>query len=76
MLEYIGIKDDMLPKLMDSGEYVGDYKGIHVATSAMDQAAGAIGAGIYKEGMISEMTGTAMALFSPTDTILHIMKVL
>ncbi|HOD93356.1 MAG TPA: FGGY family carbohydrate kinase [Clostridia bacterium] len=69
MLEYIGIKDDVLPKLMDSGEYVGDYKGIHVATSAMDQAAGAIGAGIYKEGMISEMTGTAMALFSPTDTM-------
>lgn len=69
MLEYIGINEDMLPRLMDSGEYVGDYKGIHVATSAMDQAAGAIGAGIYKDGMISEMTGTAMALFNPTDTI-------
>jgi xylulokinase len=53
MLEYIGINEDMLPRLMDSGEYVGDYKGIHVATSAMDQAAGAIGAGIYKDGMIA-----------------------
>ncbi len=67
MLEYIGIDEEILPRLLDSGKYVGNYNGIHVATSAMDQAAGAIGAGIFKEGMISEMTGTAMALFSPTD---------
>ncbi len=69
MLDYIGIDENILPRLLESGEYVGDYNGIHVATSAMDQAAGAIGAGIYKEGMISEMTGTAMALFNPTDAI-------
>ena len=69
MLDYIGICENMLPSLLDSGVYVGDYGGIIVATSAMDQAAGAIGAGIYKEGMLSEMTGTAMAIFSPTDNM-------
>ncbi|HHT94841.1 MAG TPA: FGGY family carbohydrate kinase [Clostridia bacterium] len=69
MLDYIGISEDMLPALYDSGAYVGDYNGIHIATSAMDQAAGAIGAGVYKEGVISEMTGTAMAIFSPTDNM-------
>ncbi len=69
MLEYIGIQEDMLPSLLDSGVYVSDYKRISVATSAMDQAAAAIGAGIYKEGTISEMTGTAMAIFSPSNSM-------
>ena len=45
MLDFIGVSKDQLPALMGSGEYVGDYKGIKVVTSAMDQVAGAIGAG-------------------------------
>ena len=67
MLEFIGITDDMLPTLKSSGEGVGEYEGIKVAASAMDQVAGAIGAGVIKKGQISEMTGTTMAIFAPTD---------
>ena len=69
MLEFLGITEDKLPKLLDSAEYVGDYEGIKVVTSAMDQVAGAIGAGVTKPGVISEMTGTTMAIYVPTDKI-------
>lgn len=69
MLEFIGISADKLPRLIGSGEYVGEYNGIKVVTSAMDQVAGAIGAGVVKKGIISEMTGTTMAIYVPTDNI-------
>ena len=69
MLEYIGVSDTMLPKLMGSGEYVDEYDGIKIVTSAMDQVAGAIGAGVVEQGIISEMTGTTMAIYMPTDKI-------
>ena len=69
MLEVIGVTPDMLPRLCDSGEYIGDYKGIKIVTGAMDQVSGAIGAGVIKKGIISEMTGTTMVIFSPTDAI-------
>lgn len=69
MLEFIGVAQKMLPQLMESGEYVGQYQGIQVVTSAMDQVAGAIGAGVVEKGIISEMTGTTMAIYVPTDAI-------
>lgn len=69
MLDFIGVDDSMLPKLMDSGVKLGEYNGMTVVTGAMDQVAGGIGAGIIKKGIISEMTGTTMVLFVPTDTI-------
>lgn len=69
MLEYIGVSDSMLPKLMGSGEYVDEYDGIKIVTSAMDQVAGAVGAGVIEKGIISEMTGTTMAIYMPTDKI-------
>ncbi len=69
MLEYIGVSRDKLPRLEDSGKLVGEYKGIKIVTSAMDQVAGAIGAGVIKKGIISEMTGTTMAIYVPTDTV-------
>lgn len=67
ILEFIGVDKDMLPELLDSGVLVGEYDGIKIVTSAMDQVAGAIGAGVIKEGIISEMTGTTMAIFMPTE---------
>ncbi|MBO5851722.1 MAG: hypothetical protein J6R29_05280 [Clostridia bacterium] len=67
MLEYLGVSKQMLPTLYKSGEKVGEYNGIKVVTSAMDQIAGAIGAGVIKKGIVSEMTGTTMAIFVPTD---------
>ena len=69
ILDFIGVDESKLPKLCGSGEYVGDYNGIQVVTSAMDQVAGAIGAGVVEKGIISEMTGTTMAIFVPTDEI-------
>ena len=69
MLEFVGISLDMLPYLADSCELVGEYDGIKVVTSAMDQVAAAVGAGVYREGMVSEMTGTAMVLFAPCKDI-------
>ena len=67
MLDFIGVSEKQLPKLCGSGELVGEYNGIKVATSAMDQVAGAIGAGAVKPGIVSEMTGTTMAVFVPAD---------
>ncbi len=69
ILEFIGVTPDMLPELLESGAEVGEYEGIRVVTSAMDQVAGAVGAGVIKKGIISEMTGTTMAIFMPTDKI-------
>lgn len=69
MLDYIGVEKSQLPMPIDSGLYVGDYEGIKVVTSAMDQIAGAIGAGVVKKGIVSEMTGTTMAIYAPTDSV-------
>lgn len=68
MLEFIGVERAMLPALLESAAYVGDYNGTKVVTSAMDQVAGAIGAGVLQEGTVSEMTGTTMVLYVPTKT--------
>ena len=69
MLEFIGVKSGMLPELLDSGVYVGDYRGIKVSTGAMDQVSGAIGAGIVKPGIVSVMTGTTMVIFTPSEAV-------
>ena len=69
ILDFIGIDEEQLPKLEKSGMHIGDYNGIKVVTSAMDQIAGAIGAGVVEKGIVSEMTGTTMAIFVPTDSI-------
>ena len=69
MLDFIGIDKEMLPSLEDSGKYIGDYNGIKIVTGAMDQVAGAIGAGVTKKGLVSEMTGTTMVIFSPCDEV-------
>ena len=69
MLDFIGVTSDMLPALSRSAELVGEYKGIKVVTSAIDQIAGAIGAGIVKRGIVSEMTGTTMVIFMPSESV-------
>ncbi len=65
MLDFIGIRPSQLPEVLPSGREVGTYRGARVVTGAMDQIAGAIGAGVTEEGVISEMTGTTMAIFAP-----------
>ena len=67
ILEYLGITKNQLPELKESGEVVGEYNGIKVATSALDQIAGATGAGVVKVGVMSETTGTALAVCALTE---------
>jgi len=69
MLDFIGVSKDVLPELLDSGIYVGDYAGIKVTTGAMDQVSGAIGAGVVKPGIVSVMTGTTMVIFTPSEGV-------
>lgn len=69
MLDFIGIDQSYLPALYESGVKVGEYKGASVSTGALDQISGFIGAGIIKEGMVSEMTGTALAVCALSKTI-------
>lgn len=69
MLEFVGISKTMLPRLTDSATAIGTYHGATVVTGAIDQIAGAIGAGVTETGTISEMTGTTMAIFAPCDEI-------
>lgn len=69
MLQYIGLRPDMLPALHGSAEHVGEYEGIRVVTGAIDQIAGAIGAGVVKHGTVSVMTGTTMVIFLPADSV-------
>jgi xylulokinase len=67
VLEFLGISENQLPKLKESGEIVGEYNGIKVTTSALDQIAGITGAGVVKEGLMSETTGTALAVCALTE---------
>jgi len=67
ILNYLGITASQLPTLKESGEIVGEYNGIAVATSALDQIAGITGAGVVKEGIMSETTGTALAVCALTE---------
>lgn len=69
MLDFIGVGKEMLPELYSSAVPVGEYEGIRVVTGAIDQIAGAIGAGVVKEGTVSVMTGTTMVIFLPSDTV-------
>ena len=69
MLSFVGVDISAMPRLCDSCQLVGEYDGIKVVTSAMDQVAAAVGAGVYREGMVSEMTGTAMVIFAPCKDI-------
>ena len=69
MLDFIGLDRDMLPALLPSAEEVGVYDGMKVVTGAIDQIAGAVGAGVVKSGTVSVMTGTTMVIFMPSETV-------
>ena len=69
MLDFIGLDRDMLPTLLPSAEEVGVYDGMKVVTGAIDQIAGAVGAGVVKSGTVSVMTGTTMVIFMPSETV-------
>ena len=62
MLDFIGIGRDALPTVVESAYRVGEYEGISVIAGALDQIAGTIGVGVTDDSVISEMTGTIMAI--------------
>ena len=66
ILSYLEIEKTQLPELYESGVIVGEYNGVKVCTSALDQIAGITGAGVVKEGLMSETTGTALAVCAVT----------
>lgn len=78
MLDVLGIREDQLAPVYESGEVVGPIlpeaakelgliRNLTVCTGALDQAAGAIGAGNTKEGMFSETIGAALAICAPVS---------
>lgn len=73
VLAAIGVRPDQLPEIVSPGSKVGTLSekaaqtlGLSTSTivvaGGMDQAVGAIGAGNYKPGTISETTGAALAI--------------
>lgn len=69
MLSLIGVDRSMLPRILPSATLAGKFGSIPVVTGALDQIAGAIGVGVVDESVISEMTGTIMAICVVTDEI-------
>lgn len=78
MLDFLGIQEEQLPPVLESGVAVGNIlpeiarelglpKKLTVCTGALDQAAGAIGAGNIREGMFSETIGAALAVCAPVS---------
>jgi len=73
MLNYLGIKEEQLPEIYESGKVAGPLLpniakelGLSirtiVAVGALDQACGAIGVGNIVPGVISENTGAALSI--------------
>lgn len=69
MLEFIGISSQQLPALLNSGEIAGPVtssiglgNNTPVTVAPIDQVASAVGAGNIAPGMITETTGSALAV--------------
>ena len=69
MLSFLGVTRDKLPRVCKSAEAVGKYRGITVVTGALDQISGTIGVGVTDGSLVSEMTGTIMAVCATSDTV-------
>lgn len=78
MLDFIGIKESQLAEVAESAVVAGEMLDearedlglpckVTVTTGALDQVAGAIGAGNIKEGMFSETIGAALAICAPVS---------
>lgn len=75
MLEILEISEQQLPKLFESYEVVGNIsnnvaeelglnKDIKIVAGAGDQAAGAVGVGVVKDGILSVALGTSGVVFA------------
>ena len=79
MLDFLGISETQLPPVLESGVLVGEMQDtvkaelglagtVSICTGALDQAAGALGAGIVRQGMFSAAIGAAVAFCVPVET--------
>lgn len=82
MLDFVGIDEEWLPEVRESGELVGTVLpdmaqelGISpdakITTGCLDQAAGAIGVGNIRPGVFSENIGAALAICVPTKELTY-----
>ena len=70
MLDYLGIRSDQLPELLDAGESAGACianaspvpAGVIAAAAPLDHVCGNLGSGCSAPGVISETTGCTLAL--------------
>ena len=69
MLDFIGVEKEMLPRIAPSATRIGSFGKAGVVTGALDQIAGAVGVGVVDENIVSEMTGTIMAICAVTQKI-------
>lgn len=81
LLDAAGITSDQLPTILEPGsiggrltaqaaEALGVPAGTPVCVGANDQLVGAIGAGNVHPGIVTETTGTALALVATTSTLI------
>lgn len=82
MLDFLGVKEEWLPEVMESGQLVGTVlpemaellnisPKAQIATGCLDQAAGAIGVGNIRPGIFSENIGAALAICVPTEKLTY-----
>ncbi len=82
MLDALGVPRDWLPKVYESPEVSGRVSewaaartgllpGTPVAAGAGDQAAGAVGNGIVRKGVVSSTIGTSGVVFAHADEIVR-----
>lgn len=80
MVDYIGLRADQLPRMASAGEIVGHLlpeaatelglgADTQVVVGAMDQLAGAVGAGNVAPGSVTETTGSALAIVATVEDI-------
>jgi len=78
MINFIGASANQFPTILESGveaggilidvaDDIGLNPGTIISTGAMDQVASAIGAGNIEEGIVTETTGTALAIAATTS---------
>ena len=74
MLSILGLEEEMLPKVFESGEKIGVLKpefglgtGVAVAAGAGDNAAAAVGTNTVEKGRCNVSVGTSGTVFLPTE---------
>lgn len=79
MLKELGLSEDQLPELKDSGEVIGECiandspvaPGTLAAAAPIDHVCGNLGSGCAGKGMISETTGCTLALCAAFPSLIY-----